>query len=536
MPFRSAAYTKGDPARARHPGGRLLLAVQRPLDAHGEPPEGDGAGRGDVQGPGRAAAPGERGPDRGQPVRGVPRAPGPRPGGADPGPVPAARPPRAPPWPRPPPATRRPRKAPTDEPPGPPPRPARRRTPRSSPPRRPTSSTWPRPTCRPPARRSPLGLVARAVRRHWWQAALIWLVGSVGLMALAYFKVKPTYLAFSRVRVEPASRGPLRPGSDGGNFAEFKRDPGQHHQPADGARGGPPGPPRAAHLPPARRGRRPDRRDPLDPDRGRRQGDQPHRGRRWRPSRRWSRRRSSTPWSTPTSSRPATSTPQETDEKIKQLDDARQEKDKEVTQKRNAIKELQKSPRRHRRGGRQGPQQRHDRGVPPAQQRAAARADRDRQGRGAARPAPGRAAGGRGGGPARSPRPTWSGSSTATSGSPRPSERNDRAEDKYKTVKEKVRNLADPSVQRPLKDMKEAQADLDALWKEMKPQLEAMGRRGIKQVGGGAADNPLKGAEAHARGPEGAGAEPDRQAQHAQHPASGPRGRRRCRWNSTGWT
>ena len=75
-------------------------------------------------------------------------------------------------------------------------------------------------------------------------------------------------------------------------------------------------------------------------------------------------------------------------------------------------------------------------------------------------------------------------------------ERRDLAEDKYKTVKKKVRNLADPAVQRPLEDLKEAQADLDALWKEMKPQLEGWARRGIKEVGGGAIDNPLRGAEA----------------------------------------
>ncbi|HEY2159426.1 MAG TPA: protein kinase [Isosphaeraceae bacterium] len=68
------------------------------------------------------------------------------------------------------------------------------------------------------------------------------------------------------------------------------------------------------------------------------------------------------------------------------------------------------------------------------------------------------------------------------------------AEDKFKVEKERHRNLADPAVQRPMKDMKEAKADLDALWKEMKPQLEALARRGIKEVGG--AENPLKATEA----------------------------------------
>ena len=73
-------------------------------------------------------------------------------------------------------------------------------------------------------------------------------------------------------------------------------------------------------------------------------------------------------------------------------------------------------------------------------------------------------------------------------------ERKDLAEDKYKAAKKGVRNLADPKVQKPMEDLKQAQADLDALWKEMKPQLEAGARRGIREVGG--AENPLRATEA----------------------------------------
>ena len=66
-----------------------------------------------------------------------------------------------------------------------------------------------------------IGLVSRAIRRHWWQAALLWVVGSVGLMSMVYFKVKPTFLAFSRVKVEPAGRGIFDRGGDA-SFTEYK--------------------------------------------------------------------------------------------------------------------------------------------------------------------------------------------------------------------------------------------------------------------------------------------------------------------------
>jgi succinoglycan biosynthesis transport protein ExoP len=57
----------------------------------------------------------------------------------------------------------------------------------------------------PPAKGLWLRLAWRALRRHWWQALLAWLVVSTGLVALAYYKVKPTYLAESRIRVDNTS-------------------------------------------------------------------------------------------------------------------------------------------------------------------------------------------------------------------------------------------------------------------------------------------------------------------------------------------
>jgi capsular exopolysaccharide synthesis family protein len=48
-----------------------------------------------------------------------------------------------------------------------------------------------------------LGVVWRAIRRHWWQAATLWVISSVGLMALAFTNIKPTYFSFALLRVEP---------------------------------------------------------------------------------------------------------------------------------------------------------------------------------------------------------------------------------------------------------------------------------------------------------------------------------------------
>jgi capsular exopolysaccharide synthesis family protein len=55
-----------------------------------------------------------------------------------------------------------------------------------------------------PVKRVSLRLVSRALKRHWWQALVLWLAGSMGLAALAYYKIKPTFDAASQVRVEAA--------------------------------------------------------------------------------------------------------------------------------------------------------------------------------------------------------------------------------------------------------------------------------------------------------------------------------------------
>jgi polysaccharide biosynthesis transport protein len=53
-----------------------------------------------------------------------------------------------------------------------------------------------------PSKRVSFRLVTRALARHWWQALLLWLLASGGLVTLAYYKVKPSYDALARIRVE----------------------------------------------------------------------------------------------------------------------------------------------------------------------------------------------------------------------------------------------------------------------------------------------------------------------------------------------
>ena len=75
----------------------------------------------------------------------------------------------------------------------------------------------------PAGRRITFRLVARAVRRHWWQAMLLWCIGSAGLMTLAYLKVKPTFVSFAGVVVQPGERGLFDPNAGANvDFAEYK--------------------------------------------------------------------------------------------------------------------------------------------------------------------------------------------------------------------------------------------------------------------------------------------------------------------------
>ena len=72
-------------------------------------------------------------------------------------------------------------------------------------------------------RESSARLAWRALRRHWWQALLLWAAGSSGLMALAYCQVRPSYDASSTIKVDPGGRGLVRedgPAVDG--FEVFK--------------------------------------------------------------------------------------------------------------------------------------------------------------------------------------------------------------------------------------------------------------------------------------------------------------------------
>jgi succinoglycan biosynthesis transport protein ExoP len=73
-----------------------------------------------------------------------------------------------------------------------------------------------------PARRLTARLAWRAVRRHWWQALVLWAAGTSGLVALAYLKVKPSYDAFSTIKVDPGDRGLFRENSAAVDFEVFK--------------------------------------------------------------------------------------------------------------------------------------------------------------------------------------------------------------------------------------------------------------------------------------------------------------------------
>jgi polysaccharide biosynthesis transport protein len=73
-----------------------------------------------------------------------------------------------------------------------------------------------------PARKLSARMVWRAFRRHWWQAVLLWLAGTSGLVALAYCHVKPTYDAFSTIKVDPGDRGLFRENSAAVDFEIFK--------------------------------------------------------------------------------------------------------------------------------------------------------------------------------------------------------------------------------------------------------------------------------------------------------------------------
>ncbi|MEW4571283.1 polysaccharide biosynthesis tyrosine autokinase [Tautonia sp. JC769] len=51
-------------------------------------------------------------------------------------------------------------------------------------------------------------LVLRGLARHWWQALVLWIVGSAALASLVYLKYEPTYRASSQVMVNPDNSNP----------------------------------------------------------------------------------------------------------------------------------------------------------------------------------------------------------------------------------------------------------------------------------------------------------------------------------------
>jgi capsular exopolysaccharide synthesis family protein len=67
-----------------------------------------------------------------------------------------------------------------------------------------------------------LRLVGRALRRYWWQAVLLWGLGSGVLMLLAFSKVKPTYEAIAAIRVEQGDQGMYARSLSSPDFAEYK--------------------------------------------------------------------------------------------------------------------------------------------------------------------------------------------------------------------------------------------------------------------------------------------------------------------------
>ena len=128
----------------------------------------------------------------------------------------------------------------------------------------------------PTDRRGPSwGLAWRAIRRHWWQAFLLWSAGSAGLMALARDRVRPTFEASSAIRVEPGDP-PLARGRR--RLRGLSGDPGPAGDQPRGHLLGPVGPPRTPRVTPAGPRPRPGGRGPQGGARGGHPRDQPDPG------------------------------------------------------------------------------------------------------------------------------------------------------------------------------------------------------------------------------------------------------------------
>jgi capsular exopolysaccharide synthesis family protein len=67
-----------------------------------------------------------------------------------------------------------------------------------------------------------LRFIWRALCRYWWQAFLLWGLGSAVLMALAYYKIRPNYDAIAVIRVEQGEQGMYARSASWSDFAEYK--------------------------------------------------------------------------------------------------------------------------------------------------------------------------------------------------------------------------------------------------------------------------------------------------------------------------
>ena len=74
----------------------------------------------------------------------------------------------------------------------------------------------------PPTQRINARLVWRAVRRHWWQSLFIWAVGSATLMVIAYYRIKPTYEAYTHIKVEQGDQKVFHENGATIDFNEYK--------------------------------------------------------------------------------------------------------------------------------------------------------------------------------------------------------------------------------------------------------------------------------------------------------------------------
>jgi polysaccharide biosynthesis transport protein len=73
------------------------------------------------------------------------------------------------------------------------------------------------------ASQSPLSIrvALRGARRYWWLVLMLWVVGSAGIGTAVYLKVKPSFKAYSIVRVVPASNDLYGVRTSGENFDPF---------------------------------------------------------------------------------------------------------------------------------------------------------------------------------------------------------------------------------------------------------------------------------------------------------------------------